>query len=146
MSLALLAFPTITRTDVWIAVLLSLLVTLAIKACRVQTPDPAKVQAFATISNTKGGIILILLGLWLFTLVITAIFSVWIIVRGVDPQHPVAITFLAMLTGTAFGNVNGALFKTMTGEDPKAPASIQQTTTTRIETPPVPPTPSEVAK
>lgn len=146
MSAAVFAFPEITRTDVWVAIVLALVVTLAIKACRVRTPDPATIQSFATISNTKGGIILILLGLWLFTLVITAIFSVWIIVRGVDPQHPVAITFLAMLTGTAFGNVNGALFKTMTGEDPKAPASIQQTTTTRIETPPVPPTPSEVAK
>lgn len=126
--MAALSLP-VTHTDVWLAVLLALFVTFAIKACRVKTPDPLIVQAFATISNTKGGIILILLSLWLFTLGITGAFSVWIIVRGVDPQHPVAITFLAMLTGTAFGNVNGALFKTMTGEEPKLPnEQIQKTT------------------
>lgn len=128
-------WPTITRTDVWLCIGLTALVFLAIKACRVKFPEPGVIQGYATISNTKGGIILILLFLWLFTLVLTVTFCVWVIVRGVDPQHAVVITLLGVLQGTAFGNVNGAFFKTMTGEDPKLPPP---------PSPPVqPPTPSQ---
>ena len=119
--ISLLAMPTITRTDVWLAVGLALVAFLAIKACRVQFPDATTVQGYATISNTKGGIILILLFLWLFTLILTVGFCIWVIVKGIDPQHAVVITLIGTLTGTAFGNVNGAFFKTMTGEDPKVP-------------------------
>jgi len=115
------ALPNITRLDVWLVIVLTALVYLAIKACRAKFPDPAILQGYATICNTKGGIILILLCLWLLTLGVTTTFCMWVIVKGIDPQNAVVIFMLGVLSGTAFGNVNGAFFKTMTGEDPKIP-------------------------
>lgn len=113
------AMPNITHTDAWLIVLLACFSIVAIKACRgFKMPDPSMVQSYATVTNTPGGIILILLFLWLFTLSLTVAFCVWVIVKGVDPQHAVVITLIGTLTGTAFGNVNGAFFKTMTGQDP----------------------------
>lgn len=117
--LAGLPTPNVTRTDVWIAIILAAMVTLAIKACRFQMPDPTVVQNYATIANTAGGIILILLILWIGTLLLTVAFCVWVIIKGVDPQHAVVISLLGVLAGQAFGNVNGAFFKTMTGQEPK---------------------------
>lgn len=117
------AIPAITHAEVWVFIALCLLAWIAIRACRVKFPDPHVLQSYATVTNTKGGIILILLSLWIGTLLLTLGFGTWIIIRGVDPQHATVITILAMLTGTAFGNVNGALFKTMTGEDPKPPTT-----------------------
>lgn len=117
MSLAA-ALPNVTHTEAWAFILLCIFAWIAIKACRLKMPDPAVVQSYATVTNTPGGIILILLFLWLFTLTLTVAFCVWVIVKGVDPQHAVVITLIGTLTGTAFGNVNGAFFKTMTGQDP----------------------------
>lgn len=117
----LLAQLSITKFDVWGLLLLVLLLIGALKACRVKLPDPSLVQAYATICNTKGGIIMILFFLWIFTLVVTVTFCVWVIRAGVSPEHAVVISLLGVLSGTAFGNVNGAFFKTMTGEDPKPP-------------------------
>lgn len=113
-----LSFPDITRTDVWAVAIVALLVTFLVKS-RGHWPDVTKVQALATVSNTKGGMVVILLGMWLFTLMITVLFCVWIIVKGVDPQHPVVTTLLGMLVAQAFGTVNGALFTAFKGEDPK---------------------------
>lgn len=83
-----------------------------------QFPSIANLQDLATLFNTKGGLIILLTIMWLFTLVGTVIFAVWILVRGIDPSNSVVVAMLALLTGTAFGNVNGAWLKTMTGEEP----------------------------
>lgn len=130
-----LVIPSITHTEVWAAIILVAVIVLAIKACRVKWPEPGVIQSYATIANTKGGIILILLTLWVMTLFVTIGFCVWVIVRGVDPQHGVVITLLGVLSGTAFGNINGAFFKTMTGEDPKPPVTqVLETKQTVSET------------
>jgi len=121
--------PIITRTDVWIFISLALLVWFLIKACRFQWPEPAKMQGYATITNTPGGLILILTLLFVLTLFSTLAFGVWIIARGIDPQNAVAITILGMLTSGAFGGVSGALFSQMKGQDPHPPNTTQSTST-----------------
>ena len=99
-------------------------------------PSVETLEALASIFNTKGGIIMFLWLAWWLTLLITICFGTWVIVKGVDPQHGVVITILGMLVAQAFGNVNGALFKTMTGEEPRPPAgtstTVQQTTTATV--------------
>jgi hypothetical protein len=118
--LSLIPTPNITHTDVWLVLVLTAFVIISIKACRgFKMPDPGLVQNYATVCNTKGGIILLLLLLWLGTLGLITVFCIWVVARGFDPQNSVIVTLLGTLIGTAFGTVNGALFKTMTGEDPK---------------------------
>ena len=75
-------------------------------------------QELATVFNTKGGIVFVLLFMWLFTLCGTVSFGIWIIAKGIDPQHTIVVTILGMLVSQAFGNVNGALFTAFKGEDP----------------------------
>lgn len=122
--------PTFTRFDVWAVILLVLGVLLAIKACKWQWPAPATMQGYATISNTPGGLILILTLLFILTLFLTIGFGVWIIARGVDPQNAVAITILGMLSSGAFGGVSGALFSQMKGQDPHGTAPTNPTNPT----------------
>lgn len=113
------AFPVVTRTDFLVFVFLVYVAFLIYQVRNMKLPDPAILQNYSTISNTKGGIILILLFLWLFTLILMTAFCVWVIVKGINPQNAVVVMLLGVLSGNAFGNVNGAFFKTMTGEDPK---------------------------
>jgi hypothetical protein len=133
---ATLTFPAITRTDIYLAIGLCAVLWLLIKACRLHLPDPAILQAYATIANTKGGIILSLLMLWVGTLLLTLGFGIWVISKGVDPQHAVVVTLLGMLYSGAFGGVTGALFKTMTGEDPKPPGTVSTKSETSSSTVP----------
>ncbi len=109
-----------------------------------RTPSIADLEALASIFNTKGGIIMFLWFAWWMTLVMLIAFGVWVIVRGVDPQHAVVITVLGTLNGGAFFTVNGALLKTMTGEEPRPPAgtstTVQQTTTATVAVPTKPDT------
>lgn len=105
-------------------------------------PSVETLEGLASIFNTKGGIIMFLWLAWWITLYTTVAFGAWVIVKGIDPQHAVVVTILGMLVAQAFGNVNGALFKTMTGEEPRPPAgtstTVQQTTTATVATPIVP--------
>jgi hypothetical protein len=87
-------------------------------------------QELATVFNTKGGIVFVLLIMWLFTLCGTVSFGIWIIAKGIDPQHTIVVTILGMLVSQAFGNVNGALFTAFKGEDPH-PLSGTSTTYTK---------------
>lgn len=114
------------RLDIYIAlaaVIVTVVIITAITAAfKGKFPSVETLQELATLFNTKGGIVILLVTMWWFTLVSTVCFGIWVIVKGVDPQHAVVVTILGMLISQAFGNVNGALFKTMTGEDPKMPS------------------------
>jgi hypothetical protein len=129
--LSLLTLPTITRFDVWAVIILAALVILAIKACRAKVPDPSVVQSYATIANTQGGMILILLILFISTFSITTVFCIWTLVRGIDPQNGIVILLTGLFSG-AIGAVSGALFTAMKGQEPKPPtvSSITHTDTT----------------
>ncbi len=142
MHAMLVAFPsvTITHTEVWAIIVLTAFVVLAIKACRgFKLPDPGSVQGYATLANSKGGLVLLMTFMWFFTLVSTAAFTVWILIRGVDPQNAQVITLTGMFISQAFGTVNGALFKTMTGEDPKPPSPLPLIPVVPPAAPPVQP-------
>jgi hypothetical protein len=152
--LSLLAFPVpdITRTDVWVVIILAAIITLAIKACRgVKVPDPSVIQSYATIANTQGGMILILLMLFISVFTMTTIFCIWTLVRGIDPQNGIVILLTGLFSG-AIGAVSGALFTAMKGQEPKPPVTTQSTVVETLSTavppvpepptPPVPPTPA----
>jgi hypothetical protein len=117
-------FPMITRFDFWFTVGLALFVWFALKACNFHIPGPEVVQGYATLANTKGGLVLLMTAMWFFTLIGTASIAIWVLVKGLDPQNGVLITLFGMFISQAFGTVNGALFKTMTGEDPKPPGTV----------------------
>lgn len=137
--IAMMSFP-ITRLGIWlVAIFICVAWGYALKVCKMRFPDPALIQSYATIANTKGGIILMLLALWVFTLLVISSFCIWIIIRGEDPQNAVVVTLLGTLIGTAFGTVNGAFFKTMTGEDPKPPSTVVSKTETSVTTQAPPP-------
>jgi len=122
--------PTITHADVWVAIVLALVVVLAIKACRVKLPDPSVVQNYATIANTQGGMVLILLSLFVGAFLLTTGFCVWALVRGIDPQNGIVILLTGLFSG-AIGAVSGALFTAMKGQEPK-PAPGTSTVSTTI--------------
>jgi len=127
----------ISRGDVYGLVILAWISTFGLTmflAARKQLPTLAAIQDFSSIFNTKGGIIMLLTSLWILTLTLQVGLGVWVIIRGVDPQHTVVTVLFAMLSGQAFGNVNGALFKRMTGEEPSRSSS----TYTGPAPPPVP--------
>jgi hypothetical protein len=102
---------------------------LTFMAWKRSFPSVEQVTAFATLFNTPGGIIMFLWAAWVGTLTITVFFGVWVIRVGIDPQHQVVTIILGMLISQAFGNVNGALFKTMTGEKPAPPSNTTTTST-----------------
>ncbi len=52
-------------------------------------PSVETIEGIAAIFNTKGGIIMFLWIAWWMTLLITIAFGMWVIIRGVDPQHGV---------------------------------------------------------
>lgn len=128
------ALPVITRFDVWAVIVLAALVTGAIKACRVKVPDPAVIQSYATIANTQGGMILILLMLFMSTFGITTVFCIWTLVRGIDPQNGIVILLTGLFSG-AIGAVSGALFTAMKGQEPKPPSATSPVTTAPIQPP-----------
>jgi hypothetical protein len=125
------------KLDIYIAlgavIITAFLVSTLILAYRGKFPSVQTLQDIATMFNTKGGIVLLLVVMWFLTLSTTVIFGVWVIVKGVDPQNAVTITIFGMLISQAFGNVNGALFKTMTGDDPK-PIPTSSSTVTSVLT------------
>jgi hypothetical protein len=125
------------KLDIYIAlgavIATAFIVSALISVYRGKFPSIQTLQDIATMFNTKGGIVLLLVTMWFITLSTTVIFGVWVIVKGVDPQNAVTITIFGMLISQAFGNVNGALFKTMTGDDPK-PIPTSTSTVTSVLT------------
>ena len=125
------------KLDIYIALGTAILVMLVIitvmAAYRGKFPSVETLQELATVFNTKGGIVLVLLLMWWITLSGTVAFGIWVIAKGVDPQHTVVVTLLGMLVSQAFGNVNGALFTAFKGDDPKPPSGTEmhKTVTTR---------------
>lgn len=128
----------VTKADIYMMIALVIFV-FAVQVWLRHIPVPSLDGFLQIVSmlNSKGGIIMTLLMLWLFTLSAMIVFSVWIIVKGIDPQNAVVVTLLGVLVGQAFGNVNGALFKTMTGEEPSKPTSTVSTTTSTVVTKPI---------
>lgn len=112
----------ITRFDVWAVIILTLLIVLAIKACKFTWPDPTKLASYASIANTQGGMIMILFWLFISVFAITTVFCVWALVRGIDPQNGIVILLTGLFSG-AIGAVSGALFTAMKGGEPKPPVT-----------------------
>jgi hypothetical protein len=138
------SFPIITRTDIWLIIGLVLVIWILLKACRgVRIPDPSILQGYATIANTQGGMILILLCLFGFVFVITLVFVWWCLLRGIDPQNGLVI----MITGLTAGSVgafSGALLGAMKGQDPKPPGTVTTKSEASTSTVPPPVAPSEI--
>jgi hypothetical protein len=125
----------LTKVDVYVVAIVMLMsIAGAITVIVKIRPSVQALVEIAALFNSKGGLIMLMSSLWVFTLLITIAFAVWIIAKGVDPSHAVVVALLAMLTGNAFGNVNGALLKTMTGEDPKPPIQTESSTNTTTRT------------
>ena len=76
-------------------------------------------QGLAAIANSKGGLVVLMAFMWFFTLIGTTMFCIWVLTKGIDPQNAVLLNLLGMLVSGAFGTVNGALFRSMSGEEPK---------------------------
>ena len=109
-----------------------------VAAFKGKFPSVQTLQNLATLFNTKGGVVVLLVMMWWFTLVGTVSFGIWVIAKGIDPQHTVVVTILGMLISQAFGNVNGSLFTMFKGDDPKPinpPVSSTRTTRTILERP-----------
>jgi hypothetical protein len=149
MALIAPTFPilNITHTDVWLVVVLAGFATIMLRMCRMTWPDPSAVQNYAQMANSPGGIILILLGLFVTVFAIVTVFVIWCLVRGIDPQNGLVILLTGLFSG-AIGAVSGALFTAMKGVEPHISTSTQETTKTTTltqEPPPVPPVPPVVA-
>ena len=132
MNLASLAFD---RTDLYVivsAVIFTSLVWTIVALLKRNTPTMESLNELATLTNTKGGIIILLLIMWFFTLTSTIAICLWAVVKGIDPQNGIIVLLLSNLFSGAWGNTNGALFKTMTGEDPK-PIPPAQSATLQVE-------------
>lgn len=133
----------ITKIDVWVVIALVLLVWFALKACKFKVPDPTLLGAYANLTNSKGGIIILLTFMWFITLGLTISICLWAIIHGIDPQNGILILLLGVLTSGAWGNVNGAWLRTLTGEDPKPPmVHATETTSTSTESTTPPPKPA----
>ena len=136
------------KLDIYIAlgalVLGIAFVSAVVLAYRGKVPSVETLQELATVFNTKGGIVLVLLVMWTGTLAGTVAFGIWVIAKGIDPQHAVVVTLLGMLVSQAFGNVNGALFTAFKGEDPKPTPGIQSVKTVTEKTTAVAPTETPV--
>ena|SRR5277367_6593194 len=127
----------LTKIDVEVItglMFLSTYVLVITMAWRGNFPSVDQLLELSTLFNAKGGIIMALWVAWIFTLMLTVGFGMWVIVRGVDPQHTVVTVIFGMLISQAFGGVNGVLFKTMTGEDPKINGKSSVATTSTLST------------
>jgi hypothetical protein len=129
------AILSLDKLDIYVALIAALFAASVLLLLKfVKSPDLPSVQSLqnlATVFNTRGGIVVLLTFMWYSTLAITVGFCIWVVARGIDPQNAVVVTLLGVLVGQAFGNVNGALFKTMTGDEPKVLPSADQSSKTQ---------------
>ena len=123
--------PNITKTDVWVFLLL---VGIYILILRIKiVPSASAVQDFVTVLNTKGGIILTLSFLSLVFFSVT-IFMFYTIIQDLKAgtlkvDNGIALMGLQFCMNSAFSLCLGALLKTMTGEIP-----VDKSITTTTET------------
>lgn len=115
--------------NIWLEGLVSVLLLVALGLItvtvinRVHWPSAATIIQLAPVLNTKGGLILLLVMMWTFSLLLTVVFVFWVIVHKIDPQNSAVVLLLGMLTSGAFGGVSSVLWRTMTGEDTKPPTT-----------------------
>lgn len=123
-----------------LAAALTMIMLRLIQAIRWPSVDSIidGILKIAPVFNSKGGIILLLTFMWFMTLGATVAICLWAIIHGVDPQNGVLIVLLSVLTSGAWGNVNGAWLKTMTGEDLKPVAGTTTDTVVHTVIPTVP--------
>lgn len=101
-------------------------------------PSVESIQGLATISATKGGNIIILMVMafsFFFAGMRLIYYCLGLSVDGkITVDNAVMMLAISFVTGTAFGNVMGALLKTMTGENVKMGDTVSSTLT--VTTPP----------
>jgi hypothetical protein len=118
----MLAFATFDKTDIYIVavtIVFCILIGSIFYLLRHTALSLDTLQGLAAIANSKGGLVVLMAFMWFFTLTGTTAFCIWVLVKGIDPQNGVLVTLLGMLVSGAFGTVNGALFRSMSGEEPK---------------------------
>jgi hypothetical protein len=138
-------FGDITKYDVYALILLAffaLIVHQILK--RVVFPSFETFSGTVALLNSKGGIIFVLLILWIISFGVSIAFGWWIIVKGISPQNALVMVLISWLTGQAWGNANGALLKTMTGEEPAKQGSSSSISTTTSTSTVVAPKPVDV--
>lgn len=115
-------------------------------------PTVESIQGLATVSATKGGNIIILMVMafsFFFAGMRLIYYCLGLSVDGkITVDNAVMMLAISFVTGTAFGNVMGALLKTMTGENVKSDTSSVTVTKEVTPAPAIPPTidPQELPK
>jgi hypothetical protein len=134
------AFSAVTRIDIWLAVVITLIVLLIWKTgLRFSV---AGVQELVTVLNTKGGIIMVLGSLSLFFFIAT-IWVFYTILQDIKAgalreDNAVALLALQFCMNSAFSLCLGAMLKTMTGEAPtntSITSSVSSSTTPHATVP-----------
>jgi len=116
---ALLSFESITKLDVYVFLIISFFVFVTLIAIkRSVVPSLQSLMSFIALLNSKGGLIFVLLILWIVSFAASITLGLWALIKGVSPQNAILMMLLSWVTGQAWGNINGALLKTMTGEQP----------------------------
>lgn len=115
-----------------------LLVLWAVMQWYGKLPTTDAIQDLATVLATKGGNIMILtsMGLIFFFAGLRLIYyCLSLSIDGkVSTDNAVMMLAITFVTGTAFGGTQGALLKTMTGENVKSGDTVSSTLT--VTTPP----------
>lgn len=109
----------VTKVDVYVIAIAGLLTLATISILRqVVIPSFSTLSSFMALLNSKGGLIFVLLILWIISFTASIALGLWALVKGVSPENAILMMLLSWVTGQAWGNINGALLKTMTGEQP----------------------------
>jgi hypothetical protein len=119
-----------------------LIVLWAFMQWHQKLPSTESIQNLATVLATKGGNIMILTGMgfvFFFAGLRLIYYCLSLSIDGkVSTDNAVMMLAITFVTGTAFGGTQGALLKTMTGENVKSGDTVSSTVT--VTTPPsVPP-------
>lgn len=121
-------------------VLIGAVIVYLVLAYRRLLPSVDSLQSLATVANTKGGNILVLLFLTLvffFTGIGLIYWSLNRMVEGkLSADNAVLMMGLSFVLGTAFGGSFSSMLKVMSGEDPKPTPGTTTTSTTSVATGP----------
>lgn len=113
----------------------------AFMAYRKVLPSVQAVQDLATLVNTKGGNILVLLFLTMVFFFTGVGLIYWALNRMQEGKlaadNAVLMMGLSWVLGTAFGGSFSSMLKVMSGENPIPPAGTTTTSTTSVATVPV---------
>ena len=133
---------TFTQECVLLLPVALLIVLWAFMQWHQKLPSTESIQNLATVLATKGGNIMILAGMgfvFFFAGLRLIYYCLSLSIDGkVSTDNAVMMLAITFVTGTAFGGTQGALLKTMTGENVKSGDTVSSTVT--VTTPPsVPP-------